>query len=177
MSRNTIKESDIKRLIGRVINEQDFQLQGDEPATKSDLYNAVNYIIKTLRDEISVGSYGDFIKEGSLNEWAPNEVLPGVAMQDNAKHDFDTGNQGPITNVSQAMITGCMHHLQNIPTGNNAWIQGIVTMTMGKPCSFLATKYQQLYNDLQTITPGTNTYARKQARLFFIECLWAQCTG
>ena len=45
----------------RVLRE-DFEISGDEPATKTDLNNAVKHIIGKLRDAIDVGSYADYVR-------------------------------------------------------------------------------------------------------------------
>ena len=45
----------------RVLRE-DFEISGDEPATKTDLNNAVKHIISKLRDAVDVGSYADYVK-------------------------------------------------------------------------------------------------------------------
>jgi hypothetical protein len=60
-SKKGITKEDVRRLQNRVLSE-DFEISGDEPATKTDLNNAVKHIISKLTNEIGIGSYGDYIK-------------------------------------------------------------------------------------------------------------------
>ena len=60
-SKKGITKEDVRRLQNRVLSE-DFEISGDEPATKTDLNNAVKHIISKLTNEIGRGSYGDYIK-------------------------------------------------------------------------------------------------------------------
>jgi hypothetical protein len=109
-----------------------------------------------------------------INEWAPHTDL--AAIDDSVMQVDDTQlTYAPTSTVTISMINDCEHFLLGVPGGNTIWIQTIKNMVLGKDCDWLGNKYSHYQQAVNSATPGTTSWHRKQARMFFIECLWGKC--